>query len=66
MPVFFRWCAEEKAAQEYNALKEKNPNFWGWIKIDDTALNYPVMHTPVNPEYYLRRAFDGQIPAAFA
>lgn len=38
--------AKEKAAQEYNALKEKNPDFWGWIKIDDTALSYPVMHTP--------------------
>ena len=22
--------AGEKAAQEYNALKEKNPDFWGW------------------------------------
>lgn len=51
--------AEEKAAQEYNALKEKNPDFWGWIKIDDTALSYPVMHTPEEPEYYLRRDFEG-------
>lgn len=51
--------AEEKAAQKYNALKEKNPDFWGWIKIDDTALSYPVMHTPEEPEYYLRRDFEG-------
>ena len=51
--------AEEKAAREYNALHEKNPDFWGWIKIDDTALSYPVMHTPENPEYYLRRDFEG-------
>ena len=51
--------AEGKAAQEYNALKEKNPDFWGWIKIDDTALSYPVMHTPEEPEYYLRRDFEG-------
>ena len=51
--------AEEKAAREYNALKEKNPDFWGWIKIDGTALSYPVMHTPENPEYYLRRDFEG-------
>lgn len=51
--------AKEKAAQEYNALKEKNPDFWGWIKIDDTALSYPVMHTPEEPEYYLRRDFEG-------
>ena len=51
--------AKKKAAQEYNALKEKNPDFWGWIKIDDTALSYPVMHTPEEPEYYLRRDFEG-------
>ena len=51
--------AEEKAAQKYNVLKEKNPDFWGWIKIDDTALSYPVMHTPEEPEYYLRRDFEG-------
>ena len=51
--------AEEKAAQKYNALKEKNPDFWGWIKIDNTALSYPVMHTPEEPEYYLRRDFEG-------
>ena len=51
--------AEEKAAREYNALHEKNPDFWGWIKIDDTALSYPVMHTPEDPEYYLRRDFEG-------
>lgn len=51
--------AEGKAAQKYNALKEKNPDFWGWIKIDDTALSYPVMHTPEEPEYYLRRDFEG-------
>ena len=51
--------AEGKAAQKYNALKEENPDFWGWIKIDDTALSYPVMHTPEEPEYYLRRDFEG-------
>ena len=56
--------AEEKAAQKYNALKEKNPDFWGWIKIDDTALSYPVMHTPEEPEYYLRRDFEGPILCA--
>ena len=42
--------AKKNAAQEYNALKEKNPDFWGWIKINDTALSYPVMHTPEEPE----------------
>ena len=45
-------------AEYYFGLKEKNSDFIGWIKIDGTQLDYPVMHTPENPEYYLRRTFD--------
>ncbi len=43
----------------YGRLKEKNSDFIGWIKIPGTKLDYPVMHTPENPEYYLRRTFEG-------
>lgn len=43
----------------YSALKERNPDFWGWISVEDTELNYPVMYTPEDEEYYLRRDFDG-------
>ena len=43
----------------YAPLAEQNPDLFGWIAIDDTVLNYPVMHTPEDPEYYLHRAFDG-------
>lgn len=42
----------------YINLKKQNDDFIGWIKIDGTLLDYPVMHTPENPEYYLRRTFD--------
>lgn len=44
----------------YAALKERNPDFFGWLSIEGTELNYPVMHTPEDPEYYLRRDFDGK------
>lgn len=44
----------------YAALKEQNPDFFGWISIEGTELNYPVMHTPDDPEYYLRRDFVGE------
>lgn len=30
----------------------------GWIEIEETKLSYPVMYTPDDVEYYLRRAFD--------
>ncbi len=39
-------------------MKQENKDFFGWISIEDTELNYPVMYTPNNAEYYLHRAFD--------
>ena len=50
---------ETSAAIEYTALHDKNPDFWGWIKIEGTQLSYPVMYTPDDSEHYLRRDFDG-------
>lgn len=42
----------------YTALKEENNDLFGWVKIAGTKVDYPVMCTPQEPEYYLRRAFD--------
>ncbi len=44
---------------KYDVLYKQNHDLFGWVGIDGTALNYPVMHTPDDPEHYLRRAFDG-------
>lgn len=41
------------------ALAAENPDCVGWITIPDTSVDYPVMHTPTDPEYYLRRDFYG-------
>ena len=30
----------------------------GWISIDGTTINYPVMQTKDNPNYYLKRNFE--------
>lgn len=43
----------------YAMLCEQNPHMAGWVKIDGTKLDYPVMFTPDEPEYYIHRAFDG-------
>lgn len=45
---------------EYEALYNKNKDFVGWIKFDDTVIDYPVMHVPNEGSnyYYLRRNFD--------
>ena len=43
---------------EYAVLYEQNNDLFGWLRIDDTPINYPVMHTPEEPQFYLHRAFD--------
>lgn len=42
---------------EYKNLHNKNKKLIGWIKIDDTIIDYPVMQT-VNNEYYLNHNFN--------
>lgn len=36
-------------------LFEKNTECIGWLCIEGTNINYPVMHTPSNPQKYLRK-----------
>lgn len=42
---------------EYEELLAMNPDLVGWVKIPQTAINYPVMQTPMTPQYYLYRNF---------
>ncbi|MEE1173113.1 MAG: class B sortase [Ruminococcus sp.] len=35
----------------------QNPDMVGWIKINGTNINYPVMQTKENPDYYLNHDF---------
>lgn len=49
---------EEETPSPYEELSLENPDFSGWLSIEDTPIDYPVMYTPQEPEYYLRRAFD--------
>ena len=41
-------------------LTSMNSGCFGWISITGTNINYPVMHTPDNPQKYLNRNFDGE------
>lgn len=45
--------------RKYDELYKKNPDFFGWLKIEDTKIDYPVMYTPRDSEYYLHRDFNG-------
>lgn len=42
----------------YRSLYEQNPDLIGWLRIDGTGIDLPVVQTPGDNEYYLRRGFD--------
>lgn len=45
---------------EYTAILQENPDFAGWIAIEGTKLDNPVMLTKEDTDYYLARNFNGQ------
>lgn len=44
---------------EYAALYQQNQHMVGWITVPDMKINYPVVQTPEQPNYYLHRDFNG-------
>ena len=41
-------------------LINQNSDCIGWVRISGTKIDYPVMQTKDNPQYYLRRDFNKQ------
>lgn len=52
----------ERPAAERNiqALIAEKADCIGWLSIDGTNISYPIMHTPSDPQKYLRRNFYGK------
>ena len=46
-------------ARNYLPLLQENSDLAAWLMIEGTEVDYPVLYTPNEPEYYLRKAFDG-------
>ena len=44
---------------QYADLYAQNPDMVGWLTVEAAGIDYPVMQTPGDNEYYLRRGFDG-------
>ena len=42
------------------ALYAQNPDIVGWIKIEGTKIDYPVMYSPDEPDKYLHTNFEGK------
>ena len=49
---------EITAFEKYAEVFEQNNDLIGWISIPDTRIDYPVMQTKDNPDFYLKHAFD--------
>ncbi len=65
------YITSKKEADDFNRLSKivqynssltpmynQNKDLFGWIQIEGTVIDYPVMHTPEEPEFYLHKAFD--------
>ena len=48
----------EDVLAEYQELFLQNADMVGWLSIADTTINYPIMQTPNNPNYYLKHNFE--------
>ena len=51
---------EQTAFEKYAVVYEQNSDFVGWISIEGTNIDYPVMQTIDNPNYYLKHSFEKQ------
>ncbi len=51
---------KQSAFEKYAAVYKQNNDFVGWISIEGTNIDYPVMQTVDTPNYYLKRNFDKQ------
>lgn len=56
---------ETKAEKDskIDSLQRLNPECVGWLKIDGTDIDYPVMLSLDDPEFYLDHDFDGNSSA---
>lgn len=50
-------------SQKMEEVYSLNNDTIGWIKIDGMVIDYPVMQTPFDEQYYLNRDFDGNYSA---
>jgi len=48
----------KKMTAKYQTLYDENPDYIGWISIDDTEIDYPVMHISGDNQFYINHNFD--------
>lgn len=45
---------------QYTEFYDQNSDLFGWLKIENTKIDYPVMHAPTEREKYLHANFEGE------
>ena len=59
IPVEEAVLDERTPLDKYTNLLEINPFVSGWLRIDDSSIDGPVVYTPKSQNYFLHRAPDG-------
>ena len=52
------YSKDKTVLPELAGLYLKNSDLVGWISVEDTNINYPVMQSKDNPDFYLKHDFD--------
>lgn len=50
---------ERSVLPQYEKLHGENADFYGWLSIENTRIDYPVMYSPDEPGKYLYADFEG-------
>ena len=53
-----------ESSRDLSSLYAQNHDLVGWVRIEGTRIDYPVMQTKDDPEYYLHRDFNRQYSAS--
>lgn len=57
-PLSIKQANKPAILPEFQELYERNTDMIGWLTIDNTRIDYPVMQNPQDGEYYLDHDFD--------
>ena len=53
-----------ESARDLSKLYAQNNDLIGWVNVPDTRIDYPVMQTPDDPEFYLHMDFNKEYSAS--
>ena len=45
---------------DFAKLKKTNPDIYAWIRIEDTNIDYPIVQSPTDDNYYLEHTVEGK------